>query len=160
MISNKLLEQRLNKAGYLQCSTTSGLWRHKWRPILFCLIVDDFGIEYVDKHHAEHLRDILLEHYEITQDWSGSQFAGIDLTWDYTNRTCRLSIKNYIKTFSLNGATPYHRNLSTLPFATHPSFMAPKRNSPTRRTPAPNLTTLVSNESKPSSAPSCIMVVQ
>ena len=67
MISNKLLEQRLDKAGYYQCSTTPFLWRHNWRPILFCLIVDDFGIEYVDKNHADHLRDILLEYYEITQ---------------------------------------------------------------------------------------------
>ena len=82
MLSNKILEQRLNKAGYYQFPTTPGLWRHKWRPILFCLIVNDFGIEYVDKRHADHLRDILLKHYEITQDWSGSQFADIDLTWD------------------------------------------------------------------------------
>ena len=62
MLSNKLLEQRLNKAGYYQCPTTLGLWRHKWRPILFCLIVDNFGMKYVGKRHADHLRDILLEH--------------------------------------------------------------------------------------------------
>ena len=68
MLLNKLLEQRLNKAGYYQCPTTPGLWRHKWRPILFCLIVDDFDIKYVGKLHADHLRDILLKHYELTQD--------------------------------------------------------------------------------------------
>ena len=79
MLSNKLLEQRLNKAGYYQCPTTPGLWRHKLTKT--------------------NLRDILLEHYELTQDWSGSRFAGIDLTWDYTNRTCHLSIKKlYQKT--------------------------------------------------------------
>ena len=94
MLSNKLIEQRLNKAGYYQCPNTPGLWRHNWRPILFCLIIDNFGIEYVDKHHDDHLHDILLEHYKITQYWSGSQFASIALTWDYSNRTCRLSIKN------------------------------------------------------------------
>ena len=55
MLSNKLLEARLNKAGYYQCPTTPVLWRHKWRPILFCLIVDDFGIEYVDKRYVDHL---------------------------------------------------------------------------------------------------------
>ena len=68
MLSNKLLEALLNKAGYYQCPTTPGLWRHKWRPTLFCLIVDDFGIEYVNKRHADHLRDTLLKHYEITQE--------------------------------------------------------------------------------------------
>ena len=101
MLSKKLLEERLNKAGYYQCPITPGLWRHKWRPILFCLIVDDFGIEYVDKRHADNLRNILLKHYEITQDWSGSRFAGIDITWDYSKRTCCLSIKNYIKNLLL-----------------------------------------------------------
>ena len=80
MLSKKLIEQRLNKAGYYQCSTTPSLWCHKWHPILFCLIFDNFDIEYVEKRHADHLRKILLEHYEITQDWSRSRFAGIDLT--------------------------------------------------------------------------------
>ena len=31
MLSNKLLEQRLNKAGYYKCPTTRGLGRHLWR---------------------------------------------------------------------------------------------------------------------------------
>ena len=102
MLSKKLLKQRLNKAGYYQCPTTPGIWRHNWRPIFFCLIVDDFGIEYVGKCHSDHLRNILLEHYELTQYWSGSRFAVINLTWDYTNPTCRLSIKNYTKNLLLN----------------------------------------------------------
>ena len=101
MLSNNLLEQRLSKAGYYQCPTTTCIWRHKWRLILFCLIVDDLGIEYVGKRHADHLCNILLEHYELTQDWSGSRFSGIDLTWNYTNRTCRLYIKHYIKNLLL-----------------------------------------------------------
>ena len=69
MLSNKFLEQHLNKAGYYQCTTTPGLWHYKWRPILFCLIVDAFGIEYVGKRHADHLRNVLLERYELTHDW-------------------------------------------------------------------------------------------
>ena len=53
-------------AGYISkfdAASTPGLWRHKWSSILFCLIVDDFGIEYVDKCHSNYLRDILLEYY-------------------------------------------------------------------------------------------------
>ena len=96
MLSNKLLEACLNKAGYYQCPTTPGLWRHKWRPILYYLIVDDFGIEYVDKRHSNHLRNTLLKHYEINQDWTGSRFADINLAWDYSKLTCCLYIKNYI----------------------------------------------------------------
>jgi hypothetical protein len=96
-LANDLLAKRLNAAGYYQALTTPGLWRHKWRPVMFCLIVDDFGIEYVGKEHALHLRNVLQEHYTITEDWAGTKYAGIDLQWDYTRRTCRLSIRDYIK---------------------------------------------------------------
>ena len=47
------------------------------------------------------MRNTFLKHYEITQDWTGSRFAGIDLAWDYSKRTCCLSIKNYIKNLLL-----------------------------------------------------------
>jgi len=95
-LANDLLTARLEPHGYYQCATTPGLWRHKWRPIIFVLIVDDFGIEYVGRQHADHLLQALSTHYEVTTDWSGAKFAGIDLTWNYTHRTCRLSMDGYI----------------------------------------------------------------
>jgi len=48
-LANDLLRKRLDKAGYYEAAATPGLWRHKWRPIQFVLIVDDFGVEYVGK---------------------------------------------------------------------------------------------------------------
>ena len=59
ILSNKQLILRLEKEGYSEAITTPGLWRHKWRPIQFCLVVDDFGVEYVGKQHANHLATIL-----------------------------------------------------------------------------------------------------
>eukprot|EP00804_Cyclotella_cryptica_P019122 CCRYP_019439-RA/>CCRYP_019439-RA protein AED:0.42 eAED:0.42 QI:0/0/0/1/0/0/2/0/249 len=47
-----LLTQCLEMHGYYQCTTTPGLWQHKWRQVLFVLIVDDFGIQYSDRRHA------------------------------------------------------------------------------------------------------------
>ena len=94
--ANDLLSERLSKHGYYQCATTPGLWRHKWRPIIFVLIVDDFGIEYCERRHTDHLLTALQETYKVTTDWTGSKFAGIDLTWDYTKRTCRLTMNGYI----------------------------------------------------------------
>ena len=44
-LSNELMDKRLLKHNYYQCPRTPGLWRHKWRPVLFSLIVDDFGFE-------------------------------------------------------------------------------------------------------------------
>ena len=58
MLANIQLRERLEKEGYYESRTTPGLWRHKWRPIQFFLVVDDFGVEYVGKQHAYHLATI------------------------------------------------------------------------------------------------------
>ena len=44
-LANDLLETCLNVHGYYQCATTPGLWKHKWRQLMFVIIVYDFGIE-------------------------------------------------------------------------------------------------------------------
>lgn len=96
ILSNELLATRLFTHGYYQCATTPGLWRHKWRPVIFALIVDDFGVQFTGRHHAEHLMSALEEHYQVTTDWAGTKFAGIDLAWDYAKRICRLTMDGYI----------------------------------------------------------------
>ena len=77
-LANDLITKQLNAEGYYQAETTPGLWRHKWRPVTFSLIVDDFGIEYVGERHALQLRSVLQQHYTITEDWKGKKYAGID----------------------------------------------------------------------------------
>jgi hypothetical protein len=47
LLANELLEKRLNKHGYHQSKFVPGLWKHKTRPIMFTLVVDDFGVKYV-----------------------------------------------------------------------------------------------------------------
>jgi hypothetical protein len=96
-LANDLLSEHLNEQGYYECATTPGLWRHKWRPIIFVLIVDNFGVQYTGREHAEHLHATLQAHYDVTTDWEGVKFAGIDLQWDYTKRTCRATMDGYIK---------------------------------------------------------------
>ena len=39
--------------------------------IMFCLIVDDFGVKYVGKQHAEHLATVLKKYHNITEYWTG-----------------------------------------------------------------------------------------
>ena len=99
-LANDLLRKRLNASGYHETATTPGLWRHVWRPVQFVLIVDDFGVEYVGRKHADHLLGVLNQHYEMSEDWAGKKFAGIDLSWNYADRhserTCRLSMNDYI----------------------------------------------------------------
>jgi hypothetical protein len=65
-------------------------------PIAFSLIVDDFAVKYMGKHHEDHLRDYLLRSYEITNDLEGKIYSGMSLKWDYKNRTCNISMPGYI----------------------------------------------------------------
>ena len=73
ILANELLHTRLNNTGYYKITTTTGLWRHKWRPIMIVLIVDDFGIEYVGDNHLHHLITVLTNHYTITEDLDGEK---------------------------------------------------------------------------------------
>ena len=98
-LANDMIHKRLNKEGYFEASTTPGIWRHNWIPIKFMVKVDDFGVEYVGRKNAEHLASVLKNYHEISEDWEGNKFAGINLIWDYTQKysgiTCRPSMKSY-----------------------------------------------------------------
>jgi hypothetical protein len=71
VLANQLLQKRLASFGYYPARHTPGLWLHKTRPIAFSLIVDDFAVKYLGKHHADHLGNALLQSYELTTDWEG-----------------------------------------------------------------------------------------
>jgi hypothetical protein len=55
-----------------------------------------FAVKYVGKENADHLRNALLRSYELTTDWEGKVYSGMTLNWDYKNRTCGISMPNYI----------------------------------------------------------------
>ena len=71
LLAYELLEKRLNKHGYRQSKLVPGLWKHDWRPVQFTLVVDDFGVKYVGKEHALHLRTALEDNYTVTTEWDG-----------------------------------------------------------------------------------------
>ena len=79
----ELLEQRLAQNGYTQSKLTPRLWMHHMRPIILCLVIDDFGVKYVGRENAEHLKCILVEKYEITTDWGNM----LDSSWSGTTKT-------------------------------------------------------------------------
>ena len=74
LLAQELLEKRLAKRGYYQSNIVPGLWKHKTRKIVFTLVVDDFGIKYVNKSDAEHLMSVLKKDYEVTEDWNGKRY--------------------------------------------------------------------------------------
>jgi hypothetical protein len=96
LLANQLLQTRLAPVGYYPARHTPGLWLHKTRPISFTLIVYDFAVKYVGKQHAEHLRNALLQTYELTTDWTAMVYSDMTLKWDYKHRTCDISMPGYV----------------------------------------------------------------
>jgi hypothetical protein len=92
ILTNKLLQRSLSKDGYRPTQHTHGLWKHDTRPISFSIVVDDFGVKYVGREHAEHLMACIRKNYNISSDWKVSAYCGLTLEWDYKNRTVDLSM--------------------------------------------------------------------
>jgi hypothetical protein len=113
ILANKLLRDRLAEFDYYKAAATPGLWRHKWHPIMFALIVDNFAIQYVGDAHLDHLYQALKKHYEVSEEINGTRFTGIKLKWNYspihTKCSCCLSMPGYI----LNVCTRYKHLMPT-----------------------------------------------
>ena len=89
------LVKHLATGGYFPAKHTPGLFHNKSRSIQFTLIVDDFGVKYTNTAALHHLIKNLKKKYSIT-DEPGTIYSGIHLKWDYINRTCELSIPEYV----------------------------------------------------------------
>jgi hypothetical protein len=71
LIAQLRLIAHLATFGYHPAKHTAGLFLHDTRPISFTLCVDDFGVKYVGREHAEHLLGALESLYSVTCDWDG-----------------------------------------------------------------------------------------
>jgi hypothetical protein len=96
-LANDLLQKRLALDGYRPTKHTPGLWKHDTRPLIFTLVVDDFGVKYINIKDAKHLEACLAKHYPMKSDWTGGRYLGIYLHWDYTNGTVTLTMPGYVK---------------------------------------------------------------
>jgi hypothetical protein len=119
IISQQLLEERLQKDGY-RSKTTPGLWTRDTHPISFSLVVDDFGVKYVGEENAKHLLDTVREYYKCSCDWEGERYCGLTIKWDYAGQKVHLSMPGYV-----------HKALTRFQ---HP----PRQNDRTSHTPTPN----------------------
>ena len=64
---------------------------------MFCIMVDNFGVKYVGKQHSDHLATVLKKYHNIEEDLTVKKYAGIEITWEYNNRTCTSTMDGYIK---------------------------------------------------------------
>ena len=65
--------------GYFPSKQTPRLWFHKTKPIALTLVVDDFGIKYIDKEHINHLLKVVEEQYPVKVDWTGRKYIPTDV---------------------------------------------------------------------------------
>jgi hypothetical protein len=138
-IANDQLLTFLAQDRYHQAPNTPGLFTHITRPATFSLVVDYFGIKYVGREHAKHLVTTLQKFYSITTDWTGSEYCGLSLLWDYEARTVDLSMPGYIqKALSCFQHTPPTRAQHSLYKWTKPNYGVP-----TQLTPEPDDTALL-----------------
>jgi hypothetical protein len=78
-LTNKRLRHKLALLGYFEYVNTLGLWYHESCPILFTLVVDDFGVKYVNKDNVNHLIASIKATYAHKEDWMENLYCGIAL---------------------------------------------------------------------------------
>jgi hypothetical protein len=64
---------------------TPGLWKHKWWPIQFCLIINNFGVEYVGIKHFNHLV-VLQRYHQVQTNMAGNKIVGLNVQWDFPSK--------------------------------------------------------------------------
>jgi hypothetical protein len=96
--------------------------------------VDDFGFEYIERKHAEHLQVTLEEDYEVSTDWTEGLYCGIPLESDYSKRAVDLSMPGYTKAALHNFQHPEPAKPENSPH----TWKLPDYGSKMKWTPAPN----------------------
>ena len=97
-IANYRLKAHLAHFGFAPVPRTPALWKNTTNPIIFSLVVDDFGVKYIGKENDDHLIQSLQKLYTISIDWNGPLFCGLTIDWDYAARTCNISMPKYLQT--------------------------------------------------------------
>ena len=118
----KILATRLIQHCYYQVRHTPGLWKHVWRPINLTLVVDNFGVGFVDHEHADKLLNALQMYYaKVTADWTGGLYVGISINWNSKKRYVDISMPGYV------AAAWYQFNHPKPKRVQHHPFSSPQR---------------------------------
>jgi hypothetical protein len=111
---------RLEKEGYYKAATTQGLWKHKWQPIQFCLIVDDYGVEYVDIKNFKHLLVVLQQYHQVQTNMAENKIAGLNVQCDFLSKRVRIDMKSYVNDLLLSLNWPMPKKPQLLPITATP----------------------------------------
>ena len=90
------LVKNLAPHGYYPVRESPGLWKHNTRDIVFTLCVDDFGIKHGNMDDANHLIESIRKKYKCSVDWTGKNYLGLTLEWNYIKKWVDISMPGYI----------------------------------------------------------------
>ncbi len=79
IVANKCLQQKLAPFRYFESTNTPGFWYHETRPIIFTLVVDNFGVKYANKENMDHLMASIKKGLHARQGLDGQP-----ILWDPT----------------------------------------------------------------------------
>jgi hypothetical protein len=96
ILAYEQLKEHLAPHGYAPARFTPGLWCHKTKRTTFTLAVDDFGIKYFTKADADHLFAAIESKYVLTKDWTGTNYLGLTLQWNYAAGYVDVSMPHYV----------------------------------------------------------------
>ncbi len=140
ILADNLLRGHLEKEGYYEATTKPGLWKHKWQPIQFCLIVDDFGVEYVGIEHFNHLLAVLQWYHQVQTNMAGNKIAGLNVQWGFPSKRLRIDMNSYVNNLLLSLNWPMPKKPQLMPFTTTPIAYGQKdQYTPGKDTSAPLL---------------------
>ncbi len=123
-------DKKLAPFGYFESTNTPGLWYHETRPITFTLVVDNFGVKYVNKDDVDHLIASVKKDYMLTKDWTGNLYCGIQLDWDYTGQTVDISMPGYIKKKLQEYGHIIPRKIQGCPYSPEPKKIGTEAQAP------------------------------
>jgi hypothetical protein len=92
MFRNVEIIHATKKSGLPTGAVTPGLWKDEHSDLIFTLVVDDFGVRYTTKAQVDRLLEVLQKEYKCSTNWTGSQYIGLTLEWDYEAGTCDMSM--------------------------------------------------------------------
>ncbi len=79
ILANKQLRRKLAPFRYYESANTPGLWRHESWPLTFTLVVDNFGIKFVNIADVDHLISSIKKTCTLMEDWTGNLYCSITL---------------------------------------------------------------------------------
>jgi hypothetical protein len=131
ILTNIHLCRKLAPFGYYKCVNTPGLWKHESHPLTFALLVDNFGVKFVNKEDVEQLLSILKTTYTLTEDWTGNLYCRILLTWDYISQTVDISMPGYVRKKLQEYEHVYRpKKVQTCPYSPEPKKFGTEAQAP------------------------------